>query len=72
VVVCSRRSGKTAAAVRKALRILVERPGSRVCYVTLIRRNCRKFFHAPLLALLRLCGVVATPSEQDLTIALAN
>lgn len=48
-VCCSRRAGKTVGARLRALYTMHTQPGARVHYVTLIRRNCRKFFWDPLL-----------------------
>jgi hypothetical protein len=72
VGVCSRRAGKSRGAVRRAARVLMSKAGARVCYITLIRRNCRKYFHAPLIELLRAKGVSVSPNEQDLTMVLDN
>jgi hypothetical protein len=47
-VCCSRQAGKTSGAELKAERVLA-RPGTRVIYATLIRRNGKKLFWWPLL-----------------------
>jgi hypothetical protein len=72
VVVCSRRAGKSEGAVRRAARVLLSTPGARVCYVTLIRRNCRKYFHMPLLNLLRAKHAAVKANEAELTLLLPN
>lgn len=72
VVVCSRRAGKSDGAVRRAARMVLGKPGARVCYITLIRRNCKKYFYRPLCELLRTKGVPFSSNESDLVIELAN
>jgi hypothetical protein len=71
-VACSKRAGKSRGAVRKAARILLEKPGARVCYITLIRRNARKYFFAPLFDLLSDKRVAVNPNASDLTMELGN
>lgn len=71
-VCCSRRAGKTTGAVMRALRLMGTRPGTRVHYVTLIRRNCRKLFWRPLLAELDRRGWEYEANETDLIVSLAN
>lgn len=70
--VCSRRAGKSEGAVRRGAKISMEKPGARVAYITLIRRNCKKYFFWPLLELFRKHGVGFDPNESDLTIKLHN
>jgi hypothetical protein len=72
VVVCSRRAGKSKSAVLKGFRVLTSKPEARVAYVTLIRRNCRKYFYKPLVNLLRAKGILCSTNSQDLTIELDN
>jgi hypothetical protein len=71
-VVCSRRGGKTEGAVRRTALLITEKPGARVLYITLIRRNSRKLFFEPLRAYLQAKGVAFEPNETDLTLKLAN
>lgn len=72
IVVCSRRAGKSTGALKRAFRVLTTKHCARVCYITLIRRNCRKYFYRPLIELLRSRGAVFRTNEQDLTIELAS
>jgi hypothetical protein len=72
VVVCSRRAGKTSGTVRKAARMLMGKPGARVCYITLIRRNCRKLFYSPLVDLLHSKGIPCRTNTSDLMIESDN
>jgi hypothetical protein len=54
-VCCSRRAGKTAAAVLRAILVLA-RVNTCIHYVNLVRRNARKQFWRPLLSRLRKLG----------------
>lgn len=67
VVVCSRRSGKTIGAVKRALRIC-ETAGARVLYLTMIRRNARKYFFDPIINL----AAGAAVNQTDLTVKFPN
>ena len=71
-VVCSRRAGKTEGAVRRAARLIAIKPGARVLYITLIRRNSRKLFFEPLRSYLIAKGVAFEANETDLTLHLFN
>lgn len=66
--VCSRRSGKTAGCVRRAVRVLTTRPRARVLYLTLIRRNARKYFFEPLREYLTKKTIGFTVNEQTLSL----
>jgi hypothetical protein len=70
VVVCSRRAGKTDGAIRRASRLLLEKPGARVLYVGSIRRTAKQQFFYPLRSYLEGLGAKYTPNEQDLTLRL--
>jgi len=70
--VCSRRSGKSEGAVRKGAKKAMGTPGARVAYITLIRRNCKKYFFWPILELFAQHGVGCDPNESDLIIKLHN
>lgn len=71
-VCCSRRAGKTVGAVLRTARLLATKPGSRVHYVTLIRRNCRKYFWWPLQAELARLGWKFEANETDLILQVEN
>lgn len=70
--VCSRRAGKSEGAVRKAARKALGKSGARVAYVTLIRRNCKKYFFWPMLELLRNHNAGFDADQSDLIIKLHN
>lgn len=70
--VCSRRAGKSEGAVRKGGKVATGKPGSRVAYITLIRRNCKKYFFWPMLELLRRKNVGFDADQSDLIIKLHN
>ncbi len=70
--VCSRRAGKSEGAVRKATKKALGKPGARVAYVTLIRRNCKKYFFWPVLELLRKKGAGFEADQSDLIVKLHN
>ena len=72
VGVCSRRAGKSEGAVRKGGKKAMSTPGARVAYITLIRRNCKKYFFWPLLELFRRHGVGFDADQSDLIIKLHN
>jgi hypothetical protein len=59
-------------AVKRAARIMGIKPGARVHYVTLIRRNCRKYFWWPLQAELDRLGVRYQANETDLILQAEN
>lgn len=63
-IVCSRRAGKSSAAVRRAAAVLAARPGARVLYLTLVRRNARKYFWAPMRDYLRAHGCPHEANES--------
>lgn len=71
-VVCSRRAAKSHSAVRRAARILLAKPGARVCYVTLIRRNAKKYFASPLHSLAVKKGVECELNSSDLMLEFGN
>jgi hypothetical protein len=58
VVVCSRRAGKTAGAVRRALAMLLRKPGARVLYIHVRLKHAREQFWHPFLEYARSRGVV--------------
>jgi hypothetical protein len=68
-ICCSRRAGKTNAAILRAILVLA-RANTCVHYVNLVRRNARKQFWRPLLMQLRRLGWVEgldfTASENDM------
>lgn len=71
-VMCSRQSGKTTGARRRSRRMLAKRPGSRVIYATLIRRNCKKLFWQPIKAELHKAGVQFRCNDTELLMDLPN
>ncbi len=72
VVMCSRRSGKTVGARLRAIRCLASRPGARILYITLIRKNCRKLFWHPLKRDLDAFGWTYKSNETDLNLVTPN
>lgn len=72
LVMCGRRSGKTHGARLRALRRVLTVPGSKVLYVTLIRRNCRKLFWRPIQADLAALGWTCEANEVDMLLRLPN
>lgn len=71
-VCCSRQCGKTwGARLRTRLRIAAK-PGSKILYITLIRKNCRKLYWRPLQQELRDAGVSFTANEVDLILTTDN
>lgn len=71
-VCCSRRAGKTVGAVKRTVARMAAKPGARVHYVTLIRRNCRKYFWWPLQAELQRLGWRFEANESDLILKVEN
>jgi hypothetical protein len=63
-VMCSRQAGKTSGAELRAEAMLC-RPGTRVIYATLIRRNAKKLFWWPLLEGLKRRGCESVQSEAN-------
>jgi hypothetical protein len=72
VVMCGRQSGKTSGARRRARRMLGSRPGSRVIYATLIRRNCRKLFWQPIKEELQASGWSYKHNDTEMMMSLPN
>lgn len=72
VVMCSRRSGKTVGARYRTILRAISRPGARILYVTLIRKNTRKLFWHPLKNDLRTLGWEFRSNEVDLNLVLPN
>lgn len=71
-VCCSRRAGKSTGAVWRAIWLMTTRPGARVHYVSLIRRNAKKHFWRPLLRTLKELGWSYRPNESDMILELPN
>jgi hypothetical protein len=71
-VCCSRRAGKTFAAVRRAVRVLCSQPGAWVHAVSLIRRNACKHFWRPICALLRQLGWSYSANQSEMLLELSN
>jgi len=70
-VMCGRQWGKTYAA-RALARLVIARPGTRVIYATLIRRNCKKLFWRPLFADLDAAGWTYTKNDTDMVATFNN
>jgi hypothetical protein len=71
-VMCGRQSGKTSGARRRARRVLGIKPGSRVIYATLIRRNCRKLFWQPIKDELYAAGWTFKHNDTEMVMSLPN
>lgn len=71
-VMCGRQSGKTSGCRRRARRVLGLKPGSRVIYATLIRRNCRKLFWQPIKEELHVAGWSFRHNDTEMLMTLPN
>lgn len=71
-VMCGRQSGKTSGCRRRARRVLGMKPGSRVIYATLIRRNCRKLFWQPIKDELHAAGWSFRHNDTEMMMTLPN
>ena len=72
VLHCSRRAGKTHGEIRRACRIAFAKPGARILYIALVRKNARKHFFEPLREFLAAKGVPCEVNEVGMTVLLAN
>lgn len=72
LVMTGRQAGKTRSSRRRALRRLVTRPGHKYLYMTMTRKNTRKFFWEPLKEDLYARGIPFTANNTDLRLKLNN
>jgi hypothetical protein len=67
-----RRGGKTVSMRARTVRQLAKRAGSRVLYITLIKKNCRKLYWHPLKRDLLRYGWKFKPHETDLSLVTSD
>jgi hypothetical protein len=63
-----RRGGKTVSMRARTIRQLAKKAGSRILYITLIKKNCRKLYWHPLKRELKARGWNFKPNETDLSL----